>query len=98
MNCAKNNELRNSQLDFLTNDFYKNIAYDLTHEERLYIKSILENKSCLSCNNASCRIPYYEKIGYDESNKPEGHSYIGWKNDKLVGKSIVLQLRDIRKM
>ena len=79
-------------------NFYKKVADCLTTEERLFIKDNLENKCCLNCTNASCRVPYEEKIGYDENGNPEGYLCSGWNNDVLVGKSKVLRINDVKKL
>lgn len=75
-------------------DFYKRISEELTPEERIFIIQNLENKSCINCTNESCRVPYKEKTGLDESGKPQGSSCISWNNDVLIGKCKVLRIND----
>ena len=72
-------------------DFYEKVCERLTAEERMFILRTLENKSCLTCLNGSCRVETCDKIGLDEFGKPEGHSCAGWYNAKLIGKAKVLR-------
>lgn len=75
--------------------FYEAIASSMTPEERLYIISQLQNKSCETCTNGSCDIENCEKIGLDEYGKPQGHDCMGWINDEYIGRSKVLEKTDI---
>lgn len=79
-------------------DFYTKVCEELTPKERIFILQNLINKSCLSCSNGSCRVPYAEKLGVDESGKPQGSQCIGWWNEELIGKSKVLRRMDINKL
>lgn len=80
------------------NEFYEKIYNELTLEEKINIKDSLQNKSCISCTNETCRIESYEKIGYNEQGQPEGSKCFGWQNSTLVGKSKVLKITDINKL
>ena len=35
-------------------------------------------KCCNTCSNMSCRVPNYEKVGYEDDGKPAGHYCIGY--------------------
>lgn len=79
-------------------DFYKKIGEALTPQERMYIIQRLENKSCMSCVNGSCRVPYHEKVRFDVIDRPAGFQCLGWMNHAIVGKSKVLQINDVRRL
>ena len=79
-------------------DFYTNICYMLSPEERNFIREHLVNKSCINCTNGCCRVESYEKVGYDSFGNPMGSDCFGWDNSKLIGKSKVLKINDIKKM
>ena len=79
-------------------DFYEKVCDRLTAEERIFILKNLENKSCISCRNGSCRVETCDKIGFDEEGKPEGHSCSGWYNAELIGRAKVLRKTDIYKL
>lgn len=64
------------------NKFYEKIAGELSHEEFLFISSLINEKSCSNCNNLSCRIPSAEKPIDD---------CISWRNPSLVGKTKLLR-------
>ena len=76
-------------------EFYEKIEEELTVEERLFIISELENKSCMSCTNGCCSVPSYEKVGVDEFGKHVGSECIGWFNSRLIGRSKVLRKTNI---
>ena len=65
-------------------EFYKKICNELTIEEREYLKSIIENKTCKNCSNMSCRVETYEKIADDIP-------CLYWDNQELIGKYKILQ-------
>jgi len=78
--------------------FYQAISDLLTPEEKNFIRENLINKSCMNCTNGLCRVEYQEKIGYDELGNPEGSECIGWDNSKIIGKSKVLKINDVKKL
>lgn len=75
--------------------FYEKICEELAPEERLFIIQNLENKSCMNCTNSTCRVPYAEKTGVDESDKPQGSQCIGWSNEVLIGKCKVFKKNNL---
>lgn len=62
--------------------FYNDIADNLSLEEYKNLKELVENKSCNNCRNGSCRIEQYEK---------PIENCIGWENRVLVGKEKALK-------
>lgn len=79
-------------------EFYENICWELTPDERVFILKCLENKSCMNCTNGSCRVEYDEKVGVNEYGKPQGSDCTGWFNAELIGRSKVLRKTDINKL
>lgn len=79
-------------------EFYVKISEQLTPEERTLIIQSLENKSCRSCTNGSCKVPHIEKLGVDELGNPEGSQCIGWINNELIGRSKVFKKTNIHKL
>lgn len=79
-------------------EFYENVCWELTPEERVFILKCLENKSCMNCTNGSCRVEYDEKVGVNEYGKPQGSDCTGWFNAELIGRSKVLRRTDINKL
>ncbi len=71
-------------------EFYIKLAYALSVEEREYLKQLIETRNCNNCTNGSCRVENYEKVGLDESGKPQGSNCLGWNNPELVGRQRVL--------
>ncbi len=71
-------------------EFYIKVASVLSYEEREYLKQLIENRSCTNCNNVSCNVEYHEKVGLDESLKPQGNNCLGWTNPELIGRKKVL--------
>ena len=41
-----------------------------------------KEKSCMTCLNTECRVPYKEKLGYEDDGKPMGYSCLGYKNEE----------------
>lgn len=80
------------------NNFYKRVCDDLTAEERVFILKHLENKCCMNCINAGCRVEYDEKVGVDEFGKLQGSDCAGWFNAELIGRSKVLRKTDINQL
>lgn len=80
------------------NAFYEQVCDILTPDERHFIINSLENRSCTTCTNGCCRVESYEKTGLDEYGDPQGSKCIGWYNAKLIGKSKVLEEKDIYKL
>lgn len=66
-------------------EFYLKIEGTLSPEERVYIRERMYNKSCETCTNGCCRIPSYEKVGFNEDGKAIGSSCIGWNNREYIG-------------
>lgn len=92
----------NNQIDMLIgkleekpSEFYQKISESLTPEERIFILRNLKNKSCENCANMSCNVEHHEKIGLDESGRPQGENCVGWINHEIIGKSKVLRLTNI---
>ena len=79
-------------------DFYTKICEELTPEERTFIASHLENKSCMSCTNISCKVEPSEKIGLDEDGKPQGIKCAGWFNPELIGRCKILRKTNINQL
>lgn len=71
-------------------EFYMKVAYALSVEEREHLKELIETRSCNSCTNGSCRVENSEKVGLDESGKPQGSNCLSWNNPELVGRQRVL--------
>lgn len=94
---TKLDNLLNKILDNPIN-FYERICHVLTVEERMFIIKQLENKCCMNCINAGCRIEYDEKVGVDELGKPQGSECSGWFNAELIGRSKVLRKTDINQL
>lgn len=67
-------------------EFYEKIANDLTNDEYQFIKKNLDNKDCHTCMNESCKVESYEKPVDD---------CFGWENKRIIGKSKVLEKRNI---
>lgn len=65
-------------------EFYEKIACDLPVEERDYIISLIENKSCGNCTNSYCSANCNEKDRYITS-------CIAWDNKELIGQYRVLK-------
>lgn len=82
----------------MTKEKYIKIATLLTPEERDFIRQMLENKSCMNCTNASCKVANSEKIGMDEQGHAEVHNYLSWNNPEYIGRSRVLKLYDVNKL
>lgn len=88
-NIKKQKEIPNTSLEEIINkvidnprDFYIKICNELTIEEREYLKSLIECKTCSNCSNMSCRVETCEKSSSD--------ACIGWDNNELIGKQKVL--------
>lgn len=103
MNKEKIDNLEVSTLDELLNkigqvpsSFYTKIGEALTPEERMFILKNLENRSCLSCTNGSCTIESSDKVGNDSLGRPAGFQCLGWMNPEIIGRSKVLQIKDVR--
>ena len=79
-------------------EFYENICWELTPDERVFILKCLENKSCMNCTNGSCRVEYDEKVGVNEYGKPQGSDCTGWFNAELIGRSKVLGKTNINNL
>lgn len=82
----------------MKNNIYINAYNSLSPKERLSIIDKLINKGCVNCRNGLCRIESYEKVGYDEDGNLEGYQCLGWNNEKIVGKSKILKIYDIKKL
>lgn len=63
-------------------EFYTELANNLAIEEREYLKSLIENKSCMNCSNGVCAVATYEKLG--------SSACIAWDNKEIIGKQKVL--------
>lgn len=63
-------------------EFYIKVYNELTIEEREYLKSLIEDKTCRNCSNMSCRVETHEKLS--------SNGCIAWENGELVGKRKVL--------
>ena len=81
-----------------TNDFYEKICYALSVDERFEILYELENKSCLNCTNTFCKVSYKDKNKVDEKGLPVGNDCLDWMNPIYIGKSKILQIKDIKKI
>lgn len=81
-----------------TNDFYEKICYALSVDERFEILYNLENKTCLNCTNGMCTVSYQDKNKVDEKGNPMGNDCVDWMNPIYVGKSKILQIKDIKKL
>lgn len=99
---ANVNDIQLAPLDVLIDrildkpsEFYQKISESLTPEERVFILKNLKNKSCENCANMSCNVEHHEKIGLDESGRPQGENCVGWINHEIIGKSKVLKLTNI---
>lgn len=73
-------------------DFYRKLAETLSPEEREYMKLLLQDKSCMNCMNQCCRVESSEKVGLDETGKPQGSECIRWNNPELIGR-LILKMR-----
>ncbi len=60
----------------------KNGAFD----KRIFLISTADeeyvdyNKGCVTCINGSCKIPFNEKLGYEDDGKPTGYYCKGYKS------------------
>ena len=79
-------------------EFYEKICDAMSPEERIVLTKQLINRSCMSCTNGSCRVPYNEKIGIEEDGSAPGESCLGWSNPIIVGKSKVLSKRNVNEL
>lgn len=91
-NIKRKNEIPNSSLEEIidkvienTREFYTKISDELSIEEREYLKSIIQNKTCGNCSNMSCRVETHEKIS--------SNACIAWENRELIGKQKILYKR-----
>lgn len=78
--------------------FYEKVCYALTPEEKFDILYNLENRTCLNCTNGLCKVSYKDKNSYDEKGMPAGHDCLDWMNPLYIGKSKILQIKDIKKI
>lgn len=78
--------------------FYEKVCFALTPEEKFDILYNLENKTCLNCTNGMCRVSYQDKNSYDEKGLPAGNDCLDWMNPLYIGKSKILQIKDIKKL
>ena len=78
--------------------FYEKVCFALTPEEKFDILYNLENKTCLNCTNGMCRVSYQDKNSYDEKGLPAGNDCLDWINPLYIGKSKILQIKDIKKL
>ncbi len=74
-------------------EFYIRICKELSHKERNFIISQLENKSCQNCTNRNCPIEYGKKAKQDSNT--QGSNCYKWYNPELIGKSKVLRKTNI---
>lgn len=81
-----------------SNKYYKSVCEELSPEERNMIIERLEDKSCNTCVNPSCRVETSEKSGLNELGEPVGHNCVGWYNPEYIGKSKVLGIYNIYKL
>lgn len=65
------------------NQIYREIANQLTDEEYQNIKTNIEEKTCRTCMNGTCRVPNEEKS--------TSENCIGWENPEIIGKIKLLQ-------
>lgn len=63
-------------------DFYIKISQEISIEEREYIKTLIENKSCINCSNGTCRVEANEKTYNDIC--------VAWDNKELIGRQKIL--------
>jgi len=91
-NIKRKNEIPNFSLEEIIDkvienprEFYTKISDELSIEEREYLKSIIQNKTCGNCSNMSCRIETYEKLS--------SNACIAWENRELIGKQKILYKR-----
>ena len=69
---------------------YKAIGENLTTSERNILWKNIDNRSCRNCTNSSCQVSIDEKIGLNELGAPEGSMCVGWNNNTLLGRKLVL--------
>lgn len=81
-----------------TDDFYEKICYAMPWNERFETLYNLENKNCLNCTNTMCKVSYYDKNKVDEKGMPVGSDCLDWMNPIYVGKSKILQIKDVNKL
>ena len=88
-NLKRKKEITSTSIEEIINkiidnpsEFYVKIYNELTIDEREYLKSLIECKTCGNCSNMSCRIETYEKIG--------SNACVAWENHELVGRQKVL--------
>jgi len=79
-------------------DFFEKICNELTSEERNFILKQLINTSCMTCENATCKKDYFEKIKLDEEYKEKGIKCSDWFNSEIIGRSKVLRKNDVNKL
>ena len=65
------------------NNFYKEVFYSLSLEERDFLKQQFTNKSCFNCINGLCKLPYKEK--------GDKGCCIDWQNPSELGKKYILK-------
>lgn len=63
-------------------EFFIKVVDILSIEEREYIKSLIENKNCSNCSNATCRVENSDKLCND--------ACVAWDNKELIGRSRIL--------
>lgn len=73
-------------------DFYIELAYSLSFEEKEALIQSLEIRDCGNCTNGGCTVESYEKVGLDEFGNPQGSSCLGWYNAELIGKYLIKKL------
>lgn len=68
----------------------KAITLALSQEERDYLVSCIEDKSCLNCENKDCKVSPMNRFEIDDDGNVNGYNCLAWDNKKLIEKQRVL--------
>ena len=91
VNKYKGKEVDDKQIDVIIENTVKKIKKVYKREKEKVFKDDL-NRIISTFMDISKGKETDEKIGLDETGKPQGNSCMGWKNDQLIGEYRVLYL------